>query len=102
MTLIDDNMRRFKGEFAHFIFNKCIIYTHDGASAKFSTNSHETDNSELCSSRGEGQKQQLPSQGFNQNPDRQASHQRRISYLLWRMKSENEREEKAATLQAEI
>ncbi len=38
-------MRRFKGECAHFSFNKCPIYNHDGASAKFSTNSHETDNS---------------------------------------------------------
>jgi hypothetical protein len=38
-------MRRFMGECAHFIFNKCPIYTHDGASAKFSTNSQETDNS---------------------------------------------------------
>ncbi len=38
-------MRRFKGECAHFSFNKCPIYTHDGASAKFTTNSHETDNS---------------------------------------------------------
>ncbi len=27
----------------NFIFNKCPIYTHDGASAKYSTNSHETD-----------------------------------------------------------
>ncbi len=26
---------------------KGLIYTHDGASAKFSTNSHETDNSSL-------------------------------------------------------
>ncbi len=32
-------------EYAQFSFNKCSIYTHDGASAKFSTNSHETDNS---------------------------------------------------------
>ncbi len=38
-------MSGFKGECAHFSFNKCPIYTHDGASAKFSTNSHETDNS---------------------------------------------------------
>jgi hypothetical protein len=45
VTLVEDKMRRFKGECAHFTFNKCIIYTHDGASAKFSTNSHETDNS---------------------------------------------------------
>jgi hypothetical protein len=29
----------------HFIFSKCSIYTHEGASAKFSTNSHKTNNS---------------------------------------------------------
>ncbi len=44
-TLVKDKMRKFKDECAHFSFNKCLIYTHDGASAKFSTNSHETDNS---------------------------------------------------------
>jgi hypothetical protein len=36
---------------AHIFCNKCPIYTLDGASAKFSTNSHETDNSavsDLC------------------------------------------------------
>ncbi len=44
-TLVEDKMRRFKGECAHFIFSKCPIYTHDGASANFSTNSQETDNS---------------------------------------------------------
>jgi hypothetical protein len=33
------------GECAHFCFNSGFIYTHDGASAKFSTNSPETDNS---------------------------------------------------------
>jgi hypothetical protein len=38
-TLVEDKMRRFKGECEHFSFNKCVIYTHDGASAKFSTNS---------------------------------------------------------------
>jgi hypothetical protein len=32
----------FVGECVHFSFNKCNIYTHDGASAKFSINSHET------------------------------------------------------------
>ncbi len=32
----------------HFIFNKCPIYTHDGESAKFGTNSHDTDYS-VCS-----------------------------------------------------
>jgi hypothetical protein len=44
-TLVEDKMRRFKGECEHFRFNKCPIYTHDGASAKFSTNSQEKDNS---------------------------------------------------------
>ncbi len=38
-------MRRFKGEYAHFRFNKCPVYTHDSASAKFNTISQETDNS---------------------------------------------------------
>jgi hypothetical protein len=42
-TLFEDEMRRFQSECANFSFNKCPIYTHDGASAKFSTNSHETD-----------------------------------------------------------
>ncbi len=44
-TLVEDKMRRFKGECEHFRFNKCPIYTDDGASAKFSTNSQEMDNS---------------------------------------------------------
>jgi hypothetical protein len=48
-TLVEDKMRRFKGECALFSFNKCPIYAHDGASAKFSTNSHETDNSAMPS-----------------------------------------------------
>ncbi len=43
-TLVKDKMRRFKGKCAHFSFNKGPIYTQDGASAKFSTNSLETDN----------------------------------------------------------
>ncbi len=42
-TLGEDKMRGFKGECAHFSSNKCPIYTHDRASAKFITNSHETD-----------------------------------------------------------
>ncbi len=46
-------MCRFKGECAHFSFNKCLIYNHDGASAKFSTNSQEIDNS-VCSGGGGG------------------------------------------------
>ncbi len=44
-TQIEKKMRTFKGECAQFIFNRCLIYTHDGASAKFSTNSEETDSS---------------------------------------------------------
>ncbi len=32
--------------------SKCPIYTHDGASAKFRTNSHETDYSVLYMSTG--------------------------------------------------
>jgi hypothetical protein len=43
--LVEDKMRRIKGECAHFSFNKCPISTHDGASDKCSTNAHETDNS---------------------------------------------------------
>ncbi len=42
-TQVEDKMRRFKGECAHFSFNRCPVYTHDGASAKSSTNSQETD-----------------------------------------------------------
>ena len=41
-TLFEDKMRRFQGECAHFSFKKCLIYTHDGARAKLSTNSHFT------------------------------------------------------------
>ncbi len=45
LTLVEDKMLWFQGECAHFSCNKCLIYTLDGASAKFSTNSHDTDNS---------------------------------------------------------
>ena len=41
--LVEDKMCTFTLESPHFVFNKCPIYTHDGACAKFSTNSHETD-----------------------------------------------------------
>ncbi len=44
-TLEEYKKHRFKRECANFSFNKCPIYTHDDASAKFSTNSHERDNS---------------------------------------------------------
>ena len=42
-TLVEAKMCTFTLESTHFIFIKSPIYTHDGASAKFSTNSHETD-----------------------------------------------------------
>ncbi len=45
-TLVEAKMCIFTLESTHFIFNECPIYTHDGARAKFSTNSHETDYSE--------------------------------------------------------
>jgi hypothetical protein len=56
-TLVEDKMRRIKGECEHFSFNKCPIYTHDGASAKFSTNySREKDNSAVphCTAGAQG------------------------------------------------
>jgi hypothetical protein len=40
--LLPAKMCTFTLESTHFIFNKCPIYTHDSASVKFSTNSHET------------------------------------------------------------
>ncbi len=49
-TLVEAKMCTFTLESTHFIFNQCPIYTHDGASAKFSTNSHETVYSVLRSS----------------------------------------------------
>jgi hypothetical protein len=59
-TLVEDKMRYFQDECAQFSFNKCPIYTHDGASAKFSTNSHEIVNSvlESCTVYILGQKNQ--------------------------------------------
>ncbi len=44
-TLVEDKMRMFNGKCAQFSFIKCPIDTHDGASAKFSTNSQEKVNS---------------------------------------------------------
>ncbi len=44
-TLVEDKMHIFEGECADFSFNKCPIYAHDGASAKFRTNSQDMDNS---------------------------------------------------------
>jgi hypothetical protein len=42
-TIVEAKMCTFTLESTHFIFNKSPIYTHDGASAKFSTNSQKTD-----------------------------------------------------------
>jgi hypothetical protein len=42
-SLVEAKMCPFSFEFTHLIFNKCPIYSHDSANAKFSTSSHETD-----------------------------------------------------------
>ncbi len=42
-TVVDAKMCKFTLESTHIIVTMRPIYTHDGASAKFSTNSHETD-----------------------------------------------------------
>ncbi len=62
-TLVEYKMRTFKGECAQFSFKKCPIYTHDGASAKFSTDSQEMDNSAdpTCCKSGPGSNPDLAS-----------------------------------------
>jgi hypothetical protein len=47
-TLVKCKMCSFTPASPHFTFNKCPIYTHDGASANFSTNSYEADYSAYC------------------------------------------------------
>ncbi len=47
-TPVEAKLCTFTLECTHFIFDLCPIYTHDGASAKFSTNSEETDYSVHC------------------------------------------------------
>ncbi len=42
-TIFEAKLCTFTLECTHVVFNKCPIYTHDGASAKFSTDSHEMD-----------------------------------------------------------
>jgi hypothetical protein len=42
-TLVEAKMCTFTLKSSHFIFNKCPMYTHDGTSAKFITNSQGTD-----------------------------------------------------------
>ncbi len=42
-TFFEAKLCTFTLDSTHFIFNKIPIYNHDGASAKFSINSHETD-----------------------------------------------------------
>ncbi len=42
-TLVEDKICTFTLESTHIIFNKCPISIRDGASAKFVTNSQETD-----------------------------------------------------------
>ncbi len=48
-ALVEAKMCTFTREPTHFVFNKCPIYTYNGANAKFSTNSHETDYSVVVS-----------------------------------------------------
>ncbi len=38
--LVEDKMRRFKGECAHFSLNKCPIYTHGSANDFFKALTH--------------------------------------------------------------
>ncbi len=61
-TLVEDKMRRSKGECAHFSFNKCPIYTHATVQVSNLTLlfSHETVNSAVSkgdrrTSQGDGQ-----------------------------------------------
>ncbi len=51
-TPVEAKLCAFTLECTHFVFNKSPIYTHDGASAKFSTNSQETDYSVLKPNSG--------------------------------------------------
>jgi hypothetical protein len=44
-TVVSVMGHKLKIKCAQFSFNRCPFYTHDGASAKFSINSQETDNS---------------------------------------------------------
>ncbi len=63
MGHFEDKMRWFKGDYANFSFNKCPVYTHDGGSAKFSTNSHKTGNSVWKKFKGGGGWQQKMYEG---------------------------------------
>ncbi len=49
-TLVEAKLCTFNLESTHFIFTKCPVYTHDGASV--STNSQETDYSAVCKGAG--------------------------------------------------
>jgi hypothetical protein len=49
-TFVEAKMCTFTLESTHFVFNKCPTYSNDGASAKFSPDSEETDYS-VCSSK---------------------------------------------------
>ncbi len=64
-TPVEAKLCTFTLESTHFIFNLCPIYNHDGASAKFRTNSQETDYSACTEGRNrkiqEAQKKLIPS-----------------------------------------
>jgi hypothetical protein len=59
-TLVEAEMCTFTLESTHFVFNKCPIYNHDGASSKFSTNSQGTDYSVATWSEVSGIPRQCP------------------------------------------
>jgi hypothetical protein len=63
-------MCTFTLESTHFILNKCPIYTQDGASAKFITNSQETD----YSVGSPGNKELRKKHEETQNPDEKGIH----------------------------
>jgi hypothetical protein len=51
-TLLEAKICTFALESTHFIFSKCPIYNHDGASANFSISWDETDHSVLAATAG--------------------------------------------------
>ena len=65
----------------NFSFNKSAIYTHDDASAKFSTNSHESDNSvqvKKCAAK-EGQNSTVL---YRHEKPKESTEEGPLSYVL--------------------
>ncbi len=51
-THVEDKLCTFTIEYTHFILSQCPIYTHEGASAKFSINLQEIDYSAVLAILG--------------------------------------------------